>query len=686
MIIKSLHLENFQNIEKADLEFIDGITVFNGPNASGKSSVLAAIGFCLSEMRRGDSWEDYVQSGKNYFYIEMVAQFEKPMTFKYRGEIRSTAISVMSKHINYDGKDYYNSECKTFLDTILDVSMIDNIIFTLQDSPSITKLRPLERRDIFKKIFNSDFTESVEAIRTEVQSLRTIQTTLQAEIDALASKTYTLNRLEIQDPLVLEKLLKQKEVALEVQEQNQKARLIAEQTDSHRSLLLRHLEEKGRTEKTLSEEEERLDCLAQDRIHLQTEITASEQSVQVHESEIQKAQGSIPLIQKEIEVCNVDVEHINLELTNTTESFQRARAEVIQNTLHLETHKAGSCSKCGQACESSHMPALEQAIVVAQARCDMFDTTLKDLNHQREVHLQKLTTQKSSLRDCQETVRRHQWELTASSKERERMRRRLDELNMREVETRKTISHHTATLALLQSQIDEETQWLASNSQIVDVVDVSQEIVTIDSEIAEYNKVTAINAERDRQNQDILVEKEESEALIKTKAENKEARLKEEMDLDVTKTVYEVHLPNHVNSKACILCEKYMNKFLAQTKDSFQVKLTPTKRGIGFTYQPRVTCGFINAKQASGFESAILTLAFKAAIAYASGSELFVLDEPDKDADSDSSIRFFETLLSINSGFRQMIVITHRSGAVSFLQDNGASVYEVEEGVFTRRV
>src|ERR1041384_1859154 len=47
MHIKNLHIENFRSIESLDLHLED-VTVFIGPNNSGKSAILEAVRIALS--------------------------------------------------------------------------------------------------------------------------------------------------------------------------------------------------------------------------------------------------------------------------------------------------------------------------------------------------------------------------------------------------------------------------------------------------------------------------------------------------------------------------------------------------------------------------------------------------------------------------------------------------------------
>ena len=59
--ILNLKLENFMNIEKADLNFDSSLIMIYGEPASGKSSIFEAIAVCLSSMKRSGTYGEYVK-------------------------------------------------------------------------------------------------------------------------------------------------------------------------------------------------------------------------------------------------------------------------------------------------------------------------------------------------------------------------------------------------------------------------------------------------------------------------------------------------------------------------------------------------------------------------------------------------------------------------------------------------
>ncbi|MCL2698565.1 MAG: AAA family ATPase, partial [Oscillospiraceae bacterium] len=49
MIIKKIQVENFRNIKEAELNFSEGVNIFYGDNAQGKTNMLEAISICLGK-------------------------------------------------------------------------------------------------------------------------------------------------------------------------------------------------------------------------------------------------------------------------------------------------------------------------------------------------------------------------------------------------------------------------------------------------------------------------------------------------------------------------------------------------------------------------------------------------------------------------------------------------------------
>lgn len=77
MVIKSLTLENFRNIERERIEFERGINILVGKNAQGKTNILEAINFCsYLKSFKGVKEEQLIRFGCDRAYIKLEYETE----------------------------------------------------------------------------------------------------------------------------------------------------------------------------------------------------------------------------------------------------------------------------------------------------------------------------------------------------------------------------------------------------------------------------------------------------------------------------------------------------------------------------------------------------------------------------------------------------------------------------------
>ena len=76
MIIKDIHIENFRSYKQSFFEFKDKINLIVGNNASGKTSLLEALYFCMCGKSFKSRDIDLINFDSQYFKLEMVAEVE----------------------------------------------------------------------------------------------------------------------------------------------------------------------------------------------------------------------------------------------------------------------------------------------------------------------------------------------------------------------------------------------------------------------------------------------------------------------------------------------------------------------------------------------------------------------------------------------------------------------------------
>lgn len=113
-----------------------------------------------------------------------------------------------------------------------------------------------------------------------------------------------------------------------------------------------------------------------------------------------------------------------------------------------------------------------------------------------------------------------------------------------------------------------------------------------------------------------------------------------------------------------------------------QVTLKPNRGGVEFYYTVDYTTNrWLSVKMASGAQAAILSLAWRVAIAKLYGVTTILLDEIDADCTDENSKLLYEFVASLDM-FHQIILISHRKEAlraVAALADN-VTCYWVTSG------
>jgi len=690
MTILKLELENFMNIAKADLDFKNGINVISGKNGAGKSAVLEAIAFCMVERRRGDSWKDYIRSGTTGFKIHLLIQKSAAkadvVEFRYEGNIKQGATS---KQIIYQGKTYVNSECSDFIKDTFDSEMLENIIFTLQDSKPVTHQTPLERRTIFKKIFNSNFTTAVEKIKADIEQKEAESTTLAYEINAIKSKTYPKVRLESMDP---------QELSVYLTEQSKIEDKMKESTfdNEFNTLYLSNREvfEKYVLPSYLNTRD--------DVTKLEKEIGDSLVKTEFCERDIRAGEARLNTLDINISGLKLKIEALEKSLDSESDSIgdlektlQGLRARIreaqvlrsISNT-HLETHKKGKCDACGQDCDITRIQELETGVKVISRHIQDLISDENQVTAQHTSCVARVKEIGKTLDDLRNTLYRENVGVEKTTKNLENNRREItqDRLSTQSLQT--ILQEKTRELCRIEPEVDQKETWLKENESRWQALETSdpaiyeEQLKGIRAKIQDYNQRLTSRLEREAFNKKLDEQIQKDSDQVQKLSEKINTLDLEIKNLEFVKMFYETTFPNFINSKACTLLESYMNNFLSTTKEGFQFKLLSTKKGIDFLYKADPASEWLNVKLASGFETSVSNLAFKCAVAFSYQSGLLVLDEPDAYSSESNSERLFETLTSINDGFEQMIIITHKTQAMEFLKENGANIYKVTDGVF----
>ena len=683
MSIKSIVLKNWMNISEANLTFIDGINIIQGNVGEGKSAVFAAIAFALSGYKRGDTWKDYIKTGEDSFDINLVYAFSEGESNEARisisGKINASSIN---KELKYRSEVYKNSEADIFLSSHLDLDMMNKVIFNLQGSQPLALMTPAERRDIFKKIFNSDFTDILTKVKLDKEEAQTYINNITAEMNVLKNKKYEYFRIiDVDESELLE--LKRELNAANITESlqlklNQHLDKINQLNQAHNSIT--------KEQAFLDTQNKNVDAYAESKIRLEAELSAHKQEqegiiTELKTAKVNKEEVDIQYDEyKKLSILN-DAK-INLDKYNA--GLIETKTKIALNTHYLEVHKTGKCESCGQDCDISKVELYSHEI-------DSLNDTLKGIvEHVSSVkktiedYNQKLNQIHDSVIAADNAVSKLDFTFRNKASIIVNLEEKINQIVMVSLpQAIQNLNKAMDTINRLNLTIKEYEEWLELNPK--PDIDKHRAISDIQNAIDSIQNRIQTNIVQMHLNEKSKSDKIKDEGSIITMNLDLNKHESNINNLNSVISIFTTDFPSFINMRACKILESFMNNFFSTTKNKFEVALQNDKKGIAFYYKSNLEPEWRNLKMVSGFESALSSLGFNVSVSRAFGSDLILLDEPEANADIKTAERLFETIVSIG-GFKQMFIITHKPEVLPLLFDNGAKGYEVKGGEFTALV
>lgn len=149
MIIKKVKIKNFRNIKSAEIEPIDGINIFTGENAQGKSSFLESLAF-ISNGRSFRTANDFdlINREEKIAFIEAI--FENSEIIKDEFSV-SASITDMGENKTNKKLTFCKKDVKKLSEFI---GKINNTVFSKHDS-EIASGSPAIRRNFIDRLLSS---------------------------------------------------------------------------------------------------------------------------------------------------------------------------------------------------------------------------------------------------------------------------------------------------------------------------------------------------------------------------------------------------------------------------------------------------------------------------------------------------------------------------------------------------
>lgn len=721
-----LILNNFMCVENAELHFNDGVNLIVGNNGQGKSTVLQAVALCLLEDKRSDRYQEFIMLGKDTCQVELFAEVQgNPIEIKISINKKTTTISRIAK---YNNKVYTNSEVTDLLDSF-DLGYYADIIMSMQNEGDITKLKPSEREAYLQKLFQFDFKEKVDKLKSDLSSIKESIDYQNAQIE-FNTKSIEERKTEIKElmPLSFQEG--------DIQDLNNTVKVMNDELAKVADLLKKKdeiLAKKSEIQTNIYNVNQKITGLEHDIELIESNrgvIDTLNQKLQDYDTqnislEEEKVgyQKDISDLMLNLECQNVEKQNVSNEITEqhnlflqkTTElneiNIQLANkvAELNHAQKHVDMIKLGTCPECGHSFDRTDQTKYNEALNAAfcakdeieqlksskQIEVNNADANVKALREKlrnKEIEVSNTTKDISTL---EYKIKNIDGQIQVNTTSKTRIEEQINQyssnvndvekINAKILDEKETLSKLNNDLGVYSNQLieldDITTVYTEKQSSLMQL---QQKISDYNNEIVQNNLILQNNENIKKSIEDMTKKIEESKVSV-------EGYRRQKATYEDAITLLDKTFPAWLILKTCQMLEHEMNSFIQVIFPEMAVKLFQNKRGVEFFYTTNVNDGriqtkenLLNAKMASGFEKAILSIAFKVALCRAYNLRFAFMDEIDQAGTEENSESLFKAILS-NDLFDQLFVISHKPTVRDVIHSFAPSLktFYVKKGAFT---
>ena len=713
-------------------EYDGGINIIRAENGSGKTTQINAISILLLSEYEG-SFADYMNRECTEFTISLEFMLNgkhllETLSCK-KGKTYTTTRNL--KDVDTD-TDLANGEnVKEWLNESLPVATSKYALFVRQNSDmDIIHCSDSERRDLFKKIQDLDFTSQIKTlIEPKIEQTKEKIVETDKEIFALENKEYLtkdfvdypfsedeyslkksqLDKLNAEKSLIEEKekqLVELKDRMTNVEDEvnslvhsiSSKETKIEGLNDFDFNLEKEKIEKEFANKKF--ESENKIKSLEESRKNLDKDT--NDKFINI-DCEIKKIEDEGNELVKEIDSIRLMkiIKFDDLSLVNARNDLAELKTKSSIAWKNAEQLKNGVCPICGGSCENKHDEFESQAkdydnqiaehenIIndLLQKKADIEEKTKKnDELKERKNNLSNELIKKQSLI---ETKRMEQKSLNNSLMEKkqnysnqiESEKRILESIDSEKDSRINALTEKNEMISEQVKQLKDEITELKNKIEVKknEHDELEKKIKSFSVETFDENKIDELSAELKSYDSVVAenkVVKEYNEQLEETrKADKKELEKfkerkqkfeKEKFNLESAKVIMSKDYPNYIIVNSIQNIQNDINEFVEQVYyKPLNVKFDMTKTGISMQFGDD-----IKVDRLSGAEKAITNIGFCESFNKNLNLNTIVLDEPDAPLSSTRKQMFYESLLEMKDVFEQMIIVTHSTDMVSYIQAN----------------
>lgn len=712
----SIYIKDFRNLIEINIIPSTFINLIEGENGQGKSSILEAIKYLLTD-ELNEKISEYVRWGCDKFIIKCKFSFAGDK-FEYNIEGSKTA----KKELIINGiETYKNSEATKKLNELINTNIIKYSVIAEQGkNTQILFDTPANRLKHLKEILGVDkLIPILEEMKEEIKGLEATVSNYKKEIEVLSNREYLfLDVPEVDDiedlKIEFSELYREKSlyealiIIYDTYTRDLDVYLKAiEKIDKNTKLIDANnfsIQEKLSGKILLSGVA--LESLQENLIQLERDKTQQKNNIDKYskiKNQIDQITEFKQGYEKDLEkypirrigACKYTEEELKKESDKL--NGEKSNLLLIQRDLNLAIE--GKCPTCGKEYKSD-IESLTQLKEKTVTDCATLDILITKMRNEIDSYNKAILEQE-----------KNKAQRGLIQKEIDRYDEQLSQLNIEygSYDSSSIIDYDVQILQVkneikrildaqdINSKIDKEVNELENNNKVLvqlnadclqikkpdDMVEpksydkerfsfLQKEINIYEQKISERDKALEYNAK-------IENEKKIDSDRIKFLSSEIDSIYYNIGIIKESRQILDKEFSAYLIDKGTVFIKEKMADFFSKAYNKYEISFSQDKNSIDFFYGEEG--GQLSpVSMASGFERSLLALSFRVALASLQDLGIFILDEVDSDASVSNSMLFYETLIN-NLTDSQIFSITHcedtkeyilqQKGSKSFILNNG---------------
>ncbi len=714
MKLLSARFKNFKNLKDVEIDFSSFLNLFEGQNGQGKSSILEAISYILTDTLN-DKIVEYVRRGEEKFelYLELEHNAKH-----YDYTIIGSAKGTKKELVIDQSETYSNSEAtKKFAEVVNPTITMYSAIAEQGKNVQLLFDTPANRLKRLKEILGIDkINQVVEEIKSDIKEAKSNSDSLLKEISLLEQNVF--EPMEVPE---IEDIEARKEELSKLEKEKELFDIKSKMFDEYLLLFSKWKENENKKivvqsdiDKAKEELEKVSSIIFEENIEQlldnkkEEELKTKELHIK-HDNELSKYNDFVKTKQaleeekvkyeKELEQikvarlskCEVTQEQIDIDVEEKNE----LEVKVKDWQRKLDLAEQGKCPTCGALHTLEHeekrdiqkevyalsltVNTLSEKIKDNRKKLSDYETLKKqnDLNSdRRKIISDQIETITNKLEQLIEVVKPENTLPDLDS-----IKKEIQELQVKV----KNKQEHEKNIQVIQNKIDSNSKVLEALSSIEKPVEVDKPDKFDSEKLDEVKRIINVHDEKVKEKERVIKFNEEQE--VKAENNKKEIEIRKQnyntiqKNISIwedSKNVLDKDFSSYLIDKGAEFIKEQMNDFFQKCYNKYEISFSQDKNSIDFFYADEK--GISPCSLASGWEKSVISISLRSALCSLQNLDFMILDEVDAEANVTNSMRLYKNLIDTLPNY-QFFCISHKDETKEMLANTkGCKAFEVVDG------